>query len=124
MSTRPNGSMSSHAGPIRPLEGSAPITEMMDRIQRMIEGHCPTLMKVGGWSGGAAPKDRPRYMLPEEKARILALCHEGHSYGYVSMMTGFDETRIGVLARKNGIKRGCKGNGGAHNVKVPRGRIQ
>ena len=111
----------SRSGPIRTLDGGAPISEAFRRIEEMIRRKAPLFMKVGGWSGGAATKYKVgrKELTNRQVERLLALCAEGWSFGRIAVELGCNDSTVGRIARKNGVHRGCKGNGGAFNVKVP-----
>ncbi len=105
--------MSSHAGPIRPLYGSAPISEAMERIRAMIERKAPLFMRVGGWSGGAPTvyKAGRRRLTPEQRAKLLEMAREGHFFTQIGAALNISDSTAGKIARMNGIIRGIKGNG-------------
>ncbi len=126
MSTYSNSACTSHSGPIRTLEGAAPISEAMERMRSMIERHAPMLMKVGGWSGGAPTpyKVGRRQLTPAQRKHLLERAKEGVSFGVIGREMGISDSTVGRIARNNGIVRGCKGNGGAFNLKVPTYQIK
>ncbi len=93
---------------------------MMQRLRVMIEKKAPYYMKVGGWSGGCATSykvGRKRYS-PAQVAEIVRLAKEGLTFEAIAKQTGCDSSNVGKVARQHGIKRGCKGNGGANNIYV------